>query len=396
MKTLYLDCNMGAAGDMLTAALLELHPHPENFIKRFNKLNIPKVKIDAKKSTKCGIIGTQMNVFVNGAEENENMHAHSDIHRHTGIFEIEHIIKNLDISNRIVDNAISVYRLLAEAEGYAHGCDMEDIHFHEVGTMDAVADIVGFCMLIDEIAPDKIMASPVCVGFGQVKCAHGILPVPAPATAYILQGVPIYGGNIKGELCTPTGAVLLKYFVSEFKTMPVMKIEKTGYGMGKKDFETANCVRAILGETEFGIGTVSELCCNIDDMTGEDIGFAVNRLLEEGALDVYTTPIYMKKNRPAVMLNCMCKDTDKEKMLKLIFKHTSTIGVREHISNRYILNKKQITLNTSLGIIRAKESAGFGVKKLKAEYEDIANAARENNISLDEAKNVIYKHVKGD
>lgn len=383
MKILYIDCNMGAAGDMLMSALFELHPNPQDFIERLNSLNIPEVTVKAERSVKCGITGTHIRVLVGDIEENEDMHHghHHDYH-HSGMKDIENIINGLNISENVRNNALSVYRLIAEAESHAHGCEVSEIHFHEVGTMDAVTDIVGVCMLLDELAPDRIIASPIRVGSGQVKCAHGILPVPAPATAHILREVPIYSGEIKGEFCTPTGAALLKHFVNEFTSMPVMCVSKIGYGMGTKDFETANCLRVMMSEEEEKSETITELCCNIDDMTGEQIGFAVGKFLEADALDVFTSPIYMKKSRPATMLTCLCKESDKDKFVKLIFKHTSTIGIREHISERYILSCKEIIIHTNYGDIRAKQSEGYGVCRVKAEYEDLAEIADSNKISL--------------
>ncbi|MCC8169107.1 MAG: LarC family nickel insertion protein [Oscillospiraceae bacterium] len=247
MKTLYIECNMGAAGDMLMSALSELLPNRDEFIERLNKLNIPTVRFEKKKVSKCGICRTHIDVLVDEEQEDEHMHKN---HHHSGIADITEIISHLNVPEKVQADILSVYRLIAEAESYVHGCEVKNIHFHEVGTLDAVADITGVCMLINELVPDKIMASPVHVGSGTVKCAHGILPVPAPSTEYILRGVPVYGGEIKGELCTPTGAALLKHFVSNFGAMPVMKIEKTGYGMGTKDFGTADCVRVMYGETD--------------------------------------------------------------------------------------------------------------------------------------------------
>ena len=328
MKTLYFACNMGAAGDMLTAALLELHPDPQGFVDRMNALGLPGVEFRAEPAVKCGITGTHVSVTVHGEEEesqdaslhghhhhghdhahlhtheHEHSHGHEHTHEHghhhhAGMGDIRHILSHLDIPQPVREDAEAVYNLIAQAESHAHGQPVEEIHFHEVGTLDAVADVVAVCWLIRDLGPQWIGASPIHVGSGQVRCAHGILPVPAPATAYILQGVPTYGGAVEGELCTPTGAALLKHFVQEFGPAPVMRVEKTGYGMGKKDFEAANCVRAMLGESgSGGAGTIAELCCNLDDMTGEALGFAQERLLEAGALDVFTTPIAMKKNRP--------------------------------------------------------------------------------------------------
>lgn len=258
-----------------------------------------------------------------------------------------------------------------------------------MGTLDAVTDVVAVCWLIHDLAPQKILASPIHVGSGQVRCAHGILPVPAPATAHILQGVPTYGGSVQGELCTPTGAALLKHFVQAFGPSPVMRVEKIGYGMGKKDFEAANCVRAMLGETQETGETVVELCCNLDDMTPEALGFAQERLWEAGALDVSTIAVGMKKNRPGVMLICMCREEDREKMLSLLFAHTTTLGVRERLCNRYTLSRSQRTVETEYGPVRVKESAGWGVVREKPEYEDVARIAREKNMTLDQVKRLL-------
>ena len=255
MKTLYLDCGMGAAGDMLTAALLELFPQPEKLIDELNTLGIPHVEFSAKKTSKCGIMGTHVSVKIHGQEEGEHHHTHdghthSHHHAHSSLHDIEHILSHMHLSDKIRTDVMAVYHLIAEAESKAHGVPVSEIHFHEVGNLDAIADVTAVCLLMDKLGAKKIIASPIHVGSGQVHCAHGILPVPAPATAHILQGCPIYGGKIKGELCTPTGAALLKYFVHSFGDLPVMSISAIGYGMGKKDFEAANCVRAMLGETE--------------------------------------------------------------------------------------------------------------------------------------------------
>ncbi|MEG1823638.1 MAG: LarC family nickel insertion protein [Cloacibacillus sp.] len=264
MKTLYIDCGMGAAGDMLMAALLELHPAPETFIEKMNALGIPGVAISAAPCVKCGITGTHVTVTVGGAEEesadaschhhhhhhHHHHDAHSHAHEHAGMHEIEHLISHLELPEAVRSDVLSVYSLIACAESLVHGRPVAEVHFHEVGAMDAIADIVGVSLLLSEIAPERIIASPIHVGSGHVHCAHGVLPVPAPATAQILRGVPIYGGALRGELCTPTGAALLKHFVAAFAPMPVIKIAKIGYGMGKKDFEWANCVRAMLGETD--------------------------------------------------------------------------------------------------------------------------------------------------
>lgn len=392
MKTLYIECSMGAAGDMLMAALSELHPEPEDFVTRFNALGIPGVRLQREKAVKCGITGIHMKVTVDGKEEG-SQEKHLHCHHHTGMADIEHIMSHLPLPDKVRKDAIAVYRLIAEAESHAHGKPVEQVHFHEVGTMDAVADVVGVCLLMEELAPDSIVASPVHVGSGHVHCTHGILPVPAPAAAYILQDVPIYGGSIEGELCTPTGAALLKYFVKEFGPMPVMKLKKTGYGMGKRDFALVNCVRAMLGEQEEAMDVIVELCCNLDDMTPEEIGFATTLFMEAGALDVYTTSVQMKKNRPGIVLTCMCRNEEKEKFLQLMFQHTTTLGVREYTCRRYGLKRKTESRQTVLGEVHVKRTEGYGVLREKVEYEDLAKLAREKGFSLLEVKrNIITEN----
>ena len=380
MRTLYFDCGMGAAGDMLTAALVELFENPAAIIRELNTLGIPGVRFFSKASTKCGINGTHMQVLVWDTEEDEDLHAHG--HHHSGLEQIDHIISHLRISDQVRRDVMAVYDLIAQAESHAHGVPVNQIHFHEVGTMDAIADITAVCYLLDKLHADKIYASAVHVGSGQVKCAHGILPVPAPATAYILRGVPTYGGEIRGELCTPTGAALLKHFVSEFGKMPVMVTDAIGYGMGKKDFPAANCVRAMLGHTDDQTDTVAELSCNLDDMTPEEIGFAMERLLEAGALDVFTTPIGMKKNRPGIMLTVLCKPELKEELVQQLFRHTTTLGIRENQLHRYTLTRRTETLDTPYGPVRQKISSGYGVERSKPEYDDLTKIAREQEISL--------------
>ena len=389
MKTLYLDCGMGAAGDMLTAALTELLSNPDEFVERLNSLAIPGVQYRKETVVKCGITGTHISVLAGGAEESEEMHGHSHghgEHHHSSMHELERIVSGLDISPRIRKDILAVYGLIAEAESHVHGVPVTDIHFHEVGTMDAIADVTAVCMLMDELSPDEVIVSPVHVGSGQVKCAHGILPVPAPATAYILQNVPIYGGSVQGELCTPTGAALLKYFASCFGNMPVMKTQAIGYGMGQKDFARANCVRAMLGETTDQTDIVSELSCNVDDMTAEAIGFAAECLFEGGAYEVYTIPVGMKKSRPGTLIRVICREQDREKMVALLFKHTTTIGVRENITHRYILERRIETVHTPYGEVRRKVSSGYGTTRIKYEYEDLVRIAKERNISIEEVR----------
>lgn len=274
--------------------------------------------------------------------------------------------------------------MIARAESEVHGVSVDQIHFHEVGNIDAIADITAVCYLIDQLKVDRIISSPIHVGSGQVRCAHGILPVPAPATALILKDVPIYGGELRGELCTPTGAALLKYFVSEFGPIPTMKTTAIGYGMGKKDFPAANCVRAMLGEVESKNNAIIELSCNLDDMTGEELGFAMEMLLARGALDVFTIPIQMKKNRPGHLLRVICHEENRDELVRMIFCHTTTLGIREQYVNRYTLDRTITTVDTPYGPIRQKVASGYGVERKKFEYDDLARVAKEQGVGIRE------------
>ena len=422
MKTLYLECNMGAAGDMLTAALLELTEDKQAFIDQMNSLWLPGVHVDCEPSVKCGITGTHMRVTVDGVEEesldadshhehdhhhehehehehhheheHEHEHGHDhDHHFHTSLKDIDNLIDSLDVSTRVKADAKAVYALIADAESKVHGRPVTKIHFHEVGTMDAVADVIGVCILMEILSPDQVLASPVVTGSGHVHCAHGILPVPAPATALILQGSPSLAGPVKGELCTPTGAALLKHFVSAFGERPVMTVEAIGYGMGKKDFEQANCVRAFLGESEGGREPITKLECNLDDMTGEDLGFAMTQLFAAGASDVYTQPIGMKKSRPGILLSVICHTEQADHLAELIMKHTTTLGIRRQDMNRYFLNRKIETVSTEYGDVRVKYAEGMGVKKAKPEFDDLAALAEKHQVSLSTLRKAAQKAI---
>ena len=386
MKILYLDCGMGAAGDMLTAALLELFPDPQSILGELNNLGIPGVEYIAEESVKCGIRGTHIRVLTAGEEEDEHPHDH---HHHSTLEGISHILHHLPLSSAVRSHVLAIYHDIARAESHVHGVPVSQIHFHEVGTMDAIADITAVCYLMDKLGVDAVHASPIHVGCGQVKCAHGLLPVPAPATAFLLQGIPTYGGEIRGELCTPTGAAILKHFVTRFDGMPVMRTTSIGYGMGKKDFPAANCVRVMLGNAADRTDTVLELCCNLDDTTGEAIGFATEQLLASGALDVFTTAISMKKNRPGVLLTVLCRPEDKEQILAQLFRHTTTLGVREKELHRYTLSRRTETVQTPYGPVRQKIAEGYGTARTKYEYEDLARIVRENGLSLEQLQKLL-------
>lgn len=481
MKTLYIECAMGAAGDMLTAALLELMPDKEAALAKLNAMGIPGVVFEAEPSEKCGITGTHMRVLIHGEEEgampcghthaqedhHEHNHAHehhhehehhvhthahaqedahchdSDAHDHAhhhehgahhhahhGMAEIRSLIAELAVSETVKEKALAVYQSIAEAESKVHGAEVDQIHFHEVGSMDAVADVTAVCLLMELLAPEQVIVSPIHVGSGTVLCAHGRLPVPAPATALILEGIPIYGGSVQGELCTPTGAAIIKTFADSFGSMPPMTVAKTGYGMGTKDFAQANCLRAMLGESFPMNGTgskmqtaqdaegentgnrgaagkdtetenpaaregrITEISCNLDDMTGEDIAFAAERILQAGALDVFTESIYMKKGRPAVKLTVLARPEDEERLAGEIFRHTSTIGVRIHADRRYELARHSEQRKTPLGTIEVKISEGFGVRKEKIEFASLKQIAETSGKSVAEVRAALAEEPK--
>ncbi|MDO4478170.1 MAG: nickel pincer cofactor biosynthesis protein LarC [Lachnospiraceae bacterium] len=461
MRELYLDCAMGAAGDMLTAALLELTEDPDAALAALNGLGIPGVTYIRETSVKCGITGTHMRVLTAEGEEgdehghehhhdhehshehahhhehhhehhehehnhehvhshehdhhhhdHDHPHSHGHHHRHVhrSMADIAALVDNLAVSEAVKGRVLDVYRRIADAESLAHGVPVTEIHFHEVGMMDALADITAVCYLMETLKIDHVVASPVHVGSGTVACAHGVLPVPAPATATILKDVPIYGGDVRGELCTPTGAALLTAFADDFGAMPPMKIQKIGYGMGKKDFDRMNGVRAVLGnacdtasrdhDAEFtapdSVATttgahgpmdrISELQCNLDDMTAEEIGFALDCLYEAGVLEAFVTPVLMKKNRQGALLTALCPESKEEDMARLIFRCTESLGIRVTKKERCILERRTEVKDTAYGPVREKIAEGWGVTRHKTEYDDVCRLAKEVGCSLREMR----------
>ena len=485
---LFLDLGMGAAGDMLSAALFDLLPEDRRgeYLHTIQNAGIPHIAIRVEPVKKSGIAGISCRVLIDGQEEesldahshdhghaddahhshhhdfgdadnahhghhhdhgdadnahhgHHHEHGHADDahhhhedahghhhhedacahhhhdhdahghhhHEHHSMAEIHAVIRGLRLPAEVKADILRIYDSIAEAESRIHGTTVEEIHLHEVGMLDAIADIASVCTLLHMLAPDEIIATPVTTGYGAVHCAHGILPVPAPATACLLEGIATRSGDIEGELCTPTGAALIRYFTNRFSQSPPMKPLRIGYGMGKKDFSRLNCVRATLG-TAYSDHTdhtdhtdhadhadhadpaapcdrIVELSCNIDDMTGEEIGFAVEQLLENGAADVWTTPVQMKKNRPGVLISLLCREELRDAMVRLLFLHTTTAGIRETLHRRYILDRSVEEISTERGTLRRKTVTGYGVTRSKAEYEDAAAIARREGISLRDA-----------
>ena len=421
MKTLYIECNMGAAGDMLMAALYELLEDKQSFLDTMNRLGLPGVQVEAQAAATCGIAGTHMAVTVHGQEETEGSipaeasyphvhshdaghdhehehhdhdhghdhdhhhdhdHDHSAGHHHHATPEhIGELLDSLPLPEEVRRCARRVYDAIAQAEAKAHGCPVGDVHFHEVGALDAVADVAGVCYALYLLAPERIVVSPIHVGSGTVRCAHGVMPVPAPATANLLSGVPVYGGTVQGELCTPTGAALLTSFADAYGPMPVMVTKAVGVGIGTKQFEQANCVRAFLGETaEEANGEILELVCNIDDMTPEALAFACSRLLEQGALDVYVTPGTMKKGRPGHVLTVLCAPEQENALARRILAETTTNGLRVRRCGKYFLTPGTGMVQTKWGPVKLKQARGYGITHVKPEFEDAAELARQNGV----------------
>ena len=379
MKKVYFECNMGAAGDMLCGAHLDTVDKNKRaeIVEKINSVGFPNAKISAVDDVKRGLVGTKFNVYVTA----------QNAHSHTSISEVFEIINTLNFEECVKNDAKSIYKIIADAESAAHGISVADVHLHEVGMIDAIVDVVSFCFIKKELEIDKIYASPITVGYGSVKTAHGIMNVPAPATAAILADVPIKGGDIEDELCTPTGAAILKYFCTDFSVLGDFEYDCVGVGNGTKDFERANCVRAFVGNCDSD--DVCELRCQIDDMTGEEMGYAINKLLALGALDAYVQNIVMKKSRPAFLLTVIVNRIDKSLFIRQIFKHTTTLGVRILECERYRLSREIKEYEK----VRVKRSSGFGAEKIKIEYDDIAKFADENNLSFFKAREQLIDKI---
>lgn len=297
------------------------------------------------------------------------------------------MIGGFPLPEAVRENARRVYARIAQAESEAHGVEVGEVHFHEVGALDAVIDVTGVCYLLHLLAPDRVCASPVTVGSGTVRTAHGLLPVPAPATVRLLTGVPIAAGDVEAELCTPTGAALLHTFAESWGPMPEGVLLGCGHGCGSKDFPRANCLRALLvadaSQAQGPNDAVVELKANIDDMDGEALGFAMDRLLEAGALDVSYAPIYMKKNRPGVLLTCLCRPAEADRLAAEMLRHTGTFGVRRTDCARYALAVSMDSVETDLGPMPRKTGTGYGVTKSKPEYGALAEIAKEQDLPLE-------------
>ena len=413
-RILYFDCFSGISGDMTIGALLDLGIDQNLFLAELSKINLDEFEVEIKKGLKNGISGTDFTVHLHTHEhtheeehhhdhEHEHHHAehehnHSHGHEHThehhhdekphnhahtrNLSDIYNIIDHSELSEYVKTASKKIFLIVAEAEAKIHAKTIDEVHFHEVGAVDSIVDIIGTAICVEMLKIDEIQCSEINLGSGFVHCEHGVFPVPAPATLEILTGVPVYSKNAKKELTTPTGAAILKALCSEFGSSPEFVVEKIGYGLGKRDMETPNVLRVIIGKKK-SISTLTMLETNIDNMNPEIYSYLFPKLLENGALDVFTTPIMMKKNRPANILSVLCKEETAELVEAILFTETTTLGIRKYNVERNELERKFEKISTVHGEINLKIATKNGsVIKFTPEYEDCNRIAMQTGIPL--------------
>jgi pyridinium-3,5-bisthiocarboxylic acid mononucleotide nickel chelatase len=385
MKILYLDCQSGISGDMTLSALIDLGADIHYITEQLEKLPIDSFSLHVKQVDKKGISSKQLVLHFDDEPAVHHHHHDHHHHEHRKASTILEMIEDSDLPARVKERSLSVFQVIAEAEGKIHGMDPKDVHFHEVGAMDSIIDIIGVCLALESLGVEKIITSPVPTGHGKLMMAHGLYPIPAPATAEILKGVPLADFHVKGELTTPTGAGFLKALAHEYGNIPPLAIENIGYGAGKKDFEHPNVLRAILFNVEETAKReqISVLECQLDDFTGEALGYLMEKLLDEGALDVYFTPVTMKKSRPGTLITVLAKPEQVFSLEELLLRETSTFGVRKSEWSRRILSREFKEVETAYGKITVKVGKLEGnIIKVFPEYEDVKKASYQHKISF--------------
>lgn len=409
MRVLYFDCFSGISGDMTLGALLDCGIDGEKFKNELSRLNIDGYKIEITRGMKNGISGTDVKVILDsddhhghdmlhdhdhGHDHDHSIDGHSHTHVHRNLSDIEKIIDDSTLNDRVKELSKHMFEKVALSEARIHGKDVEEVHFHEVGAVDSIIDIVGTAICMDELKADRFMSSPVNTGMGFVKCQHGIIPVPGPAALEMLKGVPVYSMDINTELVTPTGAAIISTLCSEFGPLPHMVVERCGYGCGKKELEIPNLLRVIIGEDKKKDDNLTMMECNIDDMNSEFYDYTIERLFKEGALDVFMTNIIMKKSRPAVKLSVLCRDEDTDKLSGIIFENTSTIGIRRYHVEREALDRKVSEVSTRYGVVKVKSAYRDGSQVNYApEYEDVKKAAINSGVSVKTVYNEVIAEV---
>lgn len=388
MKTAYFDTLSGISGDMSLAALIDAGTPAEWIEKQLNSLGIGPVELSTKEARKCGY--RAIHIELKTQPETKHRHLHH----------IDAIIDNSNtLSDRARATAKAIFLKLGEAEAKVHGSTLQKVHFHEVGAADSICDIVGVAAALDYLGIERLCASPVPTGHGQITIAHGTVNIPAPATAELLAGIPIRHCNIEAELTTPTGAAILKTLCTSFGPLPSMSIDKIGYGAGTRDLQgQANILRILIGHTSDSTPTesIAVMETQVDDMTGEELAFALERLRDSGAIDVFTTPIAMKKNRSGQLITVLTNPNDIEKIRDLLWEHTTTLGVRIRIEPRFVLAREEINVSTPWGDVRCKITARKnGDKRCSAEYADLARIAKEKNLPLDVVERKVLECFDG-
>jgi pyridinium-3,5-bisthiocarboxylic acid mononucleotide nickel chelatase len=432
MRIAYLDCFSGISGDMFLGALVDAGVPAKLFEETVAALNIG-ARLEVAHVNRSGISASKVDVYANGEKDlpreqhwerrkHQHSHEHEPVellehnyaaqeatehhHRHhehgRGLKEIREIIGKAAISESAKNTAISIFQALAEAEAKIHDTEVERVHFHEVGAVDAIVDIVCASVGAEALRVDEILCSPLNLGGGTVQCAHGTFPVPAPATLELLKGAPVYSSGVQAELVTPTGAAIVKTLAKRFVPFPPMKIEKIGYGAGTRELtEQANVVRLTIGEAQISAKITEEpvivLEANLDDLNPQIFGYVVDRLLEEGALDAFGVPVQMKKNRPGILLAVLCRPEDEAKLSELIFSETTTLGVRRREEMRHALARKWVTVNTRWGDVRMKVASMNGsVTNYAPEFEDCRRIASERHVPLKTVmQEVVQNYLNG-
>lgn len=396
MKTLYFDCSSGISGNMTLGALLDIVGDENYLLEELKKLNVDGYKIEISKQVKNGITGTYVDVILenehdhehehNHAHEHDHAHEHHHHHEHRNLYDVNTIIDNSSLDENTKDLAKRIFLRVAKAESKVHNKPLDEVHFHEVGAIDSIVDIVGTAILIDKINPDKIIASVVNDGYGFIECAHGTMAVPVPATSEIFaaSNVKFRQIDIDTELVTPTGAAIIAELAEDFTTLPAMVTEKIGWGTGTKDLKIPNVLKVYYGEIQEENQNFVVMETNIDDCSGEILGYTSEKLFANGALDVFYTPIFMKKNRPAYRLSVTCRKEDMFKLQNIIFKETTTIGIRYRFESRTELGREIVEIDTKYGKIRAKKVTNNSETYVYPEYESMKKIAEENNIPLKE------------
>ena len=425
MRTLYLDCFAGASGDMFIGALLDCGLEFDFLKTELAKLGVEGYELSLTRVDRSGINSAKFDVHLTGEAQQHDHHNHSHSHHHDhshdhhhheenpqsairnpqshdghrSLSAIKQIISSSALSAEVKERALMIFQRIGEAESKIHGIPIENVHFHEVGAVDSIVDIVGACIGLEALRIEQVISAPLHVGFGTFKCAHGIYPVPGPATTELLRGVPIYSKDIEGELVTPTGAAIISSFAASYGNLPAMKIERVGYGAGTRSYPNfPNVLRAVIGEMAGSAGvspatdltptTVTVIEANIDDLSPQVFGHLMEKALADGALDVFYTPVQMKKNRPGVLVTLLCRPEDRQRMSDMLFSETTTLGIRYRHEQREILQREFVTVETEYGSIKMKIARADGGRLVNyaPEFEDCRLAAGLHQIPIREVQ----------